>query len=182
MDFSFLNLIFGYCHLYLWQRNFFNRVIWPYRWCDIADKFPGRERSALCPAFYWFLDFLIYNWAHLLLNNVNFWLPYFLLCAQAIRNKLATLPNLTYRQNFQNADQPGGFAVSFFIDNTTVAMCLPGTIIAYPLTVNDLLLLLRRRPNYRRWTGRKSSKGSSASVVDGLEEATGLEIANRRYA
>ena len=150
MDFSFLNLIFGYCHLYLWQRNFFNRVIWPYRWCDIADKFPGRERSALCPAFYWFLDFLIYNWAYLLLNNVNFWFPYFLLCCQAIRYKLATLPNLTYRQNFQNADQPGGFAVSFFIDNTTVAMCLPGTIIAYPLTVNDLLLLLRRRPNYRR--------------------------------
>jgi len=126
------------------------RLSWPYRWCDIADKFPGRKRSALCSAFYWFLDFLIYNWAYLLLNNMNFWLPYFPSCAQAIRNKLATLPNVTYRQNFENADQPGGFAVSFFIDNTMVAMCRPGTIIAYPLALNNLILLLRRRPNYRR--------------------------------
>jgi len=81
---------------------------------------------------------------------MNFWLPYFPSCAQAIRNKLATLPNVTYRQNFENADQPGGFAVSFFIDNTMVAMCRPGTIIAYPLALNNLILLLRRRPNYRR--------------------------------
>ena len=33
------------------------RLSWPYRWCEIADKFPGFKSSALCSAFYRFLDF-----------------------------------------------------------------------------------------------------------------------------
>ena len=60
-------------------------ICFPKRWCDIKNLFPGRSRSALQRAFYWFLDFMIHSWAYLLLYNHEYWLPHLYHCAEATR-------------------------------------------------------------------------------------------------
>jgi hypothetical protein len=77
-------------------------------------------------AFYYFLDFMISNWGYLLLNNRDYWLDHLPRSANSIRMKLATLPNETYREFFDDAEEPGGFCVFGFIDNTMFAFCRPG--------------------------------------------------------
>lgn len=64
------------------------RLAHPSDWQSVAVYFPGRAIYELSRAFYWFLDFLIVNWGYLLLNNMDFWLPYLPSSAEAIRGKL----------------------------------------------------------------------------------------------
>ena len=63
------------------------RLAHPDSWASVGMHFPGRPRWEMARAFYWFLDFLIYNWGYLLLNNMEFWLPYLGASAEAIRCK-----------------------------------------------------------------------------------------------
>jgi hypothetical protein len=102
------------------------RLSYPMRWSQVMMHFPGMQRWTLKAAFYWFLDFMIVNWGYLITNNREFWLDKLCESAEAIRMKLATLPNEAYRQHHLPADQPGGFNIALFIDNTMVAMSRPG--------------------------------------------------------
>ena len=105
------------------------RFSFPHRWSDLQIYFPGRDHSQLCRATYWFLDIMIVNWGYLLLNNLEYWLPYFPVCAEAMRVKLATLPNISNRQEWPSAYDPvGGFCAFCIIDNTLNATCRPGGI------------------------------------------------------
>ncbi len=103
-----------------------SRLHYPCRWSDLFIYFPGRSATFLCRAFYWFLDFLIYNWGYLLVNNMEFWKPYLSLSCEAIRIKLQNLNYPEWRQFHPPAGEPNGFDVALFIDNTIVAMCRPG--------------------------------------------------------
>jgi len=87
------------------------RLAYPLRWSDIKRDFPGRSRTALCMAFYYFLDFMIENWGYLILNNRDYWVDKMVDQAEAIRLKLANLPWVNWRQHFPAADQPGGFNI-----------------------------------------------------------------------
>ena len=46
------------------------RLSFPHRLSDLYERFPGRKRWHLQACFYWFLDFMIFIWGYLLLNNV----------------------------------------------------------------------------------------------------------------
>ena len=47
---------------------------WPLAWENVVNKgISGRKRWELQRAFNWFLNFMIVNWAYLLLNNREFW-------------------------------------------------------------------------------------------------------------
>ena len=70
------------------------RFAYPHRCSDIQMYFPGRDAGQLCRATYYFLDFLIVHWGYLLLNNLEYWLPMFPVFADAMREKLANLPNI----------------------------------------------------------------------------------------
>ena len=103
-----------------------SRLHFPNRWSDLYPWFPGRKRWFLQCAFYWFIDFMIYNWSYLLLNNMPFWKPYLLESCEAIRMKLQNLNYFQWRQFHPPADQPNGFKYALFIDNTIVAFSRPG--------------------------------------------------------
>ena len=61
------------------------RLAYPLRWSDIKRDFPGRSRTALRNAFYFFLDFMIENWGYLILNNRDYWVDKMVDQAEAIR-------------------------------------------------------------------------------------------------
>ena len=75
--------------------------------------------------FYYFLDFIINNWAYFLLNNMTYWLSHLAASADAIRRKLQLLNHEEWRLYFP----PGGFDYCCLIDNTMVAFCRPGGVI-----------------------------------------------------
>ena len=81
----------------------------------------GFGYSAVSMIFNSFLDFMIERWSYLILDNMNFWLPYLPACAQAIRNKC--VEKGCY---FPNSWAAGGLRVAGFIDNTMNATCRPG--------------------------------------------------------
>ena len=64
-----------------------------------------------------FFLFMVNNWAYLLQDHMEFWLPYMPIFAEKIRAKLAS-----YGCDFE----PGEFRVFSFIDNTMNATCRPG--------------------------------------------------------
>ena len=83
------------------------RFAFPARWSDLYTYFPGRDHSQLSRATYWFLDFMILNW-----SNLQYWLRHFPAFAEAIRIKLATLPNVDNRQQVPSAyDSAGGWVL-----------------------------------------------------------------------
>ena len=102
-----------------------SRLSFPCRWQDLYERFPGRTRQGLQIMFYYFLDFIINNWAYLLLNNMPYWLPHLPASADAIRRKLQLLNHEEWRLYFP----PGGFDYCCLIDNTMVAFCRPGGVI-----------------------------------------------------
>lgn len=63
------------------------RLAHPSDWLSVSVHFPQRAITELSKAYYWFLDFLIVNWGYLLLNNMEFWVPYLPGSAEAIRGK-----------------------------------------------------------------------------------------------
>lgn len=102
------------------------RLHFPCRWSDMYPWFPGRKRWFMQAAFYWALDFFIYNWGYLLLNNMPYWKESLALSCEAIRLKLQNLNFETWRQFHPPADQPNGFRYAAFIDNTICAFSRPG--------------------------------------------------------
>ena len=126
--------------------------------------FPGREPSQLCRATYWFLDIMIVNWGYLLLNNLEFWLPYFPACAEAMRVELATLPNISNRQEWPSAYDPaGGFCVFSIIDDTLNATCRPG---GGPRTGGEQAPRVDRLIQQAWWTGWKKLHGIKWQTLD----------------
>ena len=105
-----------------------SRLSFPHRWNDLKERFPSKDRWHLQACFYWFLDFLIDNWGYLLLNNLQWWKPRLAASSEAIRIKLQNLNHAEWRQYHPPADQPNGFRVCSFIDNTLIAMCRPGGV------------------------------------------------------
>ena len=101
------------------------RLSYPSRWCDLYPFFPGAKRYFLSAAFHWFLDFMVYNWGYLLLNNTHFWLPYLMESCDKIRLKLQILNYPHWRQFHPPMDRPNGFRVALFIDNTMFAFNRP---------------------------------------------------------
>ena len=94
---------------------------------------------------------MIVNWGYLLLNNLEFRLPYFPACAEAMRVKLATLPNISNRQEWPSAYDPaGGFCVFSIIDNTLNATCRPG---GGPRTGGEQAPRVDRLIQQAWWTG-----------------------------
>jgi hypothetical protein len=91
------------------------RLAYPNRWCDVVVHFPGRIRPECHRAFYWFLDFMIVNWGYLITNNREYWTNKLPHSAEAIRLKLASLPNVDNRLSMGSAHEPGGFNVALFI-------------------------------------------------------------------
>jgi hypothetical protein len=103
-----------------------SRLAYPLRWSDIQERFPGKCQKAMQLAFKYFLDFCIVNWGYLILNNRDYWVPHMVEQADAIRVKLANLSWQNWRLFYPAADQPGGFNIFAFIDNTMIAMSRPG--------------------------------------------------------
>ena len=77
------------------------RLSFPIRWNDVLERFPGRDRQFMQRVFYWFLDFMITNWAYLLVNNLEWWKPRFQESCDAIREKLQHLNHMNWRLFFQ---------------------------------------------------------------------------------
>ena len=100
------------------------RLSFPCRWEDMYERFPGRKSQALQVMFYFFLNFMVKNWAYLLLNNMTFWLPYLPTSCEAIRLKLANLGNVDWRLDIPQ----GVFQYCGFIDNTMIPFCRPGGV------------------------------------------------------
>jgi hypothetical protein len=104
------------------------RLSFPYKWSDLYERFPGRQRWFLQGVFYYFLDFMISNWAYLLLNNMVWWKQYFKESAEAIRIKLQNSNHINGMLFFNPVDHPNGFRYIGFIDNTMFAFCRPGGV------------------------------------------------------
>jgi hypothetical protein len=99
----------------------------------------------------------------LILNNRDFWLPYLVDCAEAIRRKLQELPNEGYRLFFPPADDNNGFCVFAFIDNTMMAMCRPG---GGPQREGEQAPRLPKEIQQAWWTGWKKLHGLKWQTVD----------------
>ena len=69
---------------------------------------------------------MVENWGYLLLNNMEYWKPYLVASAEAIRLKLANLNWPTWRQYHPSAMLENGFNICGFIDNTVCAFSRPG--------------------------------------------------------
>jgi len=139
------------------------RLAHPDRWASVMRVFPGRDRWELSRAFYWFLDYMIANWGYLILNNRDFWLPYFMSSAQHMRDKLANLNHANWRLIYPNADDPiGGFNVSLIIDNTMLAMCRPG---GGPITDGPASARISKEVQQAWWTGWKKLHGMKFQTV-----------------
>lgn len=140
------------------------RLAFPTRWGDVTERFPNRGQIECSRAFKWFIDFMVKNWAYLLLNNREYWKPYLAVSAEAIRLKLEELPNETYRQYFQSATEEGGFVVALFIDNTMHKLCRPGGVIEDGERGARAPKLLQQS----FWTGWKKIHGLKVSGIQKL--------------
>ena len=145
------------------------RLAYPLRWSDIKRNFPGLCRTKLRLAFFYFLDFMITNWGYLILNNRDYWVDKMVDQAEAVRLKLANLPWVNWRQHFPPADQPGGFNIFAFIDNTMIKMCRPG---GGPLTDGEAAPRLPKEIQQAWWTGWKKLHGmkwQSVTMANGMD-------------
>ena len=81
----------------------------------------GMNYSRVSTCFRLFITHLCRNWQYLLTDNLDFWRPYLPHCAEAIRRKMGSLGC-----EFPQVNQPCGFRVFGFIDNTMFGTCRPG--------------------------------------------------------
>ena len=139
------------------------RMAYPSRWSDVMKVFPSRKRWELGRAFYWFINFMVYKWGYLVLNNREFWKPYLPQCAEAIREKLANLPNESYRQHHPSTYKPGRFCIAMFIDNTISAMCSVG---GGPITGDEQAPRVPKEVQQAWWTGWKKLHGLKWQTTD----------------
>ena len=92
------------------------RLTYPSRWTDVINKLPRHKARSRCEcgrAFYYFLDFIVSNWAYLVLNNMDYWFPLLGYFAQSIRHKLSTLVTVSYRQVYDVASVVNGELLGF---------------------------------------------------------------------
>jgi len=147
-----------------------SRLSFPNRWSDLYERFPGRQRWFLQAAFYWFLDFLVYNWGYLLLNNMEYWLPFLAGSNEAIRIKLQNLNWVAWRQ-FHDAPTPGdadAFRYAMFLDDTMMAFCRPGG----NMTDGPAAPRVPLEVQQAWWTGYKKLHGlkwQSAILANGMD-------------
>jgi hypothetical protein len=76
------------------------RLCFPSRWTDIYERFPGRKSWFLSAAFMWFLDFMIDNWAYLLVNNLIWWYPRFAESCEQGPNARPLPPNCIFSPDY----------------------------------------------------------------------------------
>ena len=81
-------------------------------------KLFGFNYSRASKCFDLFLNHMINNWSYLLLDNIEFWIPYLDDCSRAIGSKAFELG--------LDHINPAAFAIFEFIDNTCNASCRPG--------------------------------------------------------
>ena len=113
------------------------RLSFPHRWTDLYERFPGRKRWFMQVCFYWFLDYMIFNWGYLLLNNALWWKPKLMDSCNSIRHKMANLNHVNWRQEldppsrtFVNGQwQVTGCLVALMIDCVMMAFSRPGGVL-----------------------------------------------------
>ena len=96
------------------------RMAFPHRWPDVALVF-GIHWTVCSRCSTHFFKFMNVRWSYLITNNLNYWkssLPEF---ANCIRQKITD----KYAINYIDANEPGGFVVFGFIDDTLNPMCRP---------------------------------------------------------
>jgi hypothetical protein len=144
------------------------RLAFPSTWSRLYPWFPGRKRWQLQAAFYWFMDFMIVNWSYLLLNNLEWWTPYFVPSAEAIRIKLQHLNHVNWRQNHPPANHPDGFRYGLFIDNTMFAFCRPGGNITDG-PASDRVPLAVQQSWYTGWKKLHGMKWQTVILANGMD-------------
>lgn len=146
-----------------------SRLAYPSRWLELEERF-GRNQSELSVALYWFLDFMIDNWAYLLVNNREYWLDHLEASAEAIRQKLMNLPNQDNRLFFPPAsDDNNGFRIALFIDNTMLAINRPG---GGPSEAGEQARHPSSRVQRAWWTGWKKLHGlkwQTVTLANGMD-------------
>jgi hypothetical protein len=113
------------------------RLSFPHRWSDIYERFPGRKRWFMQACFNWFLDFMIFNWGYLILNNVMWWKNKLMDSCNAIREKMANLNHANWRQQLNAPSrtyvngqwQVTGCLVALMIDCVMMAFSRPGGVL-----------------------------------------------------
>jgi hypothetical protein len=78
----------------------------------------GREQSTWSRVFHWFIDYVVNNFSHLLVNNLQYWEPKFHVFADKIRLKMNEKTGIEF--------QEGLFYVFGFHDDTVIGCCRPG--------------------------------------------------------
>ena len=95
----------------------------PNRFCDESwQTIFGFDSQSATKCFNLFLVFMMNNWSYLLFDHLQFWSPYLKSCSIAIRDKLATI-----NCEFPHPDEPNGFCISGFLDNTIIATSRVGS-------------------------------------------------------
>ena len=153
-----------------------SRLAFPLRWTDLYERFPGRKSWFLREAFYWFINFMITNWAYLLLNNIEWWKPKFAESCECIRLKLQVLNHANWRQYHEPAFTANingqlvhqGFRVAFFIDDTMMAFSRPGGNMdegpAAPRVPNEI-----QEAWYNGWKKLHGMKWQTVMLANGMD-------------
>ena len=153
-----------------------SRLSFPLRWSDLYERFPGRKSWFLREAFYWFINFMISNWAYLLLNNLEWWKPKIAESCESIRLKLQSINHINWRQyhdppftvNINNQFVHQGFRVAFFIDDTMMAFSRPGGNIdegpAAPRVPNEI-----QEAWYNGWKKLHGMKWQTVMLANGMD-------------
>ena len=113
------------------------RLSFPHRWSDLYERFPGRKRWFMKACFYWFLDYMIFNWGYLILNNVAWWKTKLMDSCNSIREKMANLDHVNWRQELEPPTRilvngqwvTNGCLVALMIDCVMTAFSRPGGVL-----------------------------------------------------
>ena len=144
------------------------RLEFPNKWSQMYDIFRGRKTSFFRANFYYFLDFMIVNWAYLLLNNMPYWKPHLASSNEAIRQKLMVLNHAAWRVHHPPAGQPGGYDYAVFLDDTINAFCRPGGVMAEGPAAPRVPLEVQQA----WWTGWKKLHGikwQTVTLANGMD-------------
>jgi hypothetical protein len=117
----------------------------------------NREYSQLSRAFNWFIRHMIDNFAYLLTDNLDYWLPDFPHFSECIREKLAEVSGVVYPEN--------GYRVCAFYDDTVLKVCRPGSGPNPDGTRKDTNI---QRAFYNGWKKQHGIKFQSLEAPNGM--------------